>query len=40
LLSISYPVQVYGVKFSPDGSRLATAPMNGTVRFLDAPLAR
>jgi len=33
VLSIPFPVQVYGVKFSPKG-QLAVLPMNGTIRLL------
>ena len=34
LLTIPFPVQVYGGTFSPDGRSLATLPMNGTIRLL------
>jgi WD40 repeat protein len=36
LLTIPYPVQVYGVRFSPDGRTLAVAPMDSTIRLLEA----
>lgn len=36
LLSIPFPVQVYGVKFSPNGQTLATLPMDGSIRLLSA----
>ncbi len=37
LLTVPFPVQVYGARFSPDGQKLAVLPMNGTVQVLDAP---
>jgi WD40 repeat protein len=36
LLTIAYDESVYGAYFSPDGTRLATLPMDGTIRILDS----
>ncbi|HNY39634.1 MAG TPA: hypothetical protein PKJ41_04535 [Bryobacteraceae bacterium] len=36
LLSIPFPVQVYGVKFSLNGRTLATLPMDGSIRLPSA----
>ncbi|HLF83512.1 MAG TPA: hypothetical protein VI837_04995 [Blastocatellia bacterium] len=36
MLTIPYADQMYGAVFSPDGSRLVTLPMDGTIRVLDS----